>query len=607
MVYYDFQERPPGSATFDGKAKLELPPWLLERLSEDFFADVVFAQLGGISVSDRKDKIPMTSPECAVRHLSGLRKLRYLFFVDEEITDEGLRCIGTLENLECLRAVGGATTVTDAGVANVSRLRNLKTLVLFNSQITDKAFQTFGGLHSLERLLLGGSRISDHGLVHIRGLTNLRSLDLGGGSRITDEGMASLSGLLRLQYLVLSGANVTSAGVEHLKHLTQMRYLDLSNNREIGDDAMRVIASFDLLEELRLRGTKISSRGMIHLAGLNKLRVLDLSCNGRVTDEGIAYLADLTTLEELNLSNTSVSSAAVASLDRLTILQRIDLSDNLLIDERAIPYLARHVTLNELDLHHTKSRMTQENAGTLAPLTALTHLNLAETGSNCRAVMAILPGCQVAGALANSRAELGPSVSDYSELVHELGVQLTNGADFALAEPDTESEAGSVFPPPRLMPAYATLERMVALTKTIGVDQRLAEQRPVLEASADAFSALSPEADSRFLNEAARKLWALAKSDPSLGRLYSAAIYFSFADRFSEHQEYLDGVRDAFGLTDDERGEYENATMYAKFCLREAAQQLGLDTDPSANDSESLIIRIWKDSYRLTSFPRGGD
>ena len=53
-------------------------------------------------------------------------------------------------------------------------------------------------------------------MVHLKGLTNLQSLDLR-KTKITDAGLVHLKGLNKLQWLYLMGTKVTDAGVSDLK------------------------------------------------------------------------------------------------------------------------------------------------------------------------------------------------------------------------------------------------------------------------------------------------------------------------------------------------------------------------------------------------------
>ena len=65
-------------------------------------------------------------------------------------------------------------------------------------------------------LSLHDTKITDVGLVHLKGLTELQKLNLS-RSNITDAGIVHLKGLTKLQSLGLLGTQVTDAGVAHLQ------------------------------------------------------------------------------------------------------------------------------------------------------------------------------------------------------------------------------------------------------------------------------------------------------------------------------------------------------------------------------------------------------
>jgi hypothetical protein len=166
---------------------------------------------------------------------------------------------------------------------------------------------------------LGNTRISDAGLVHLKGLTSLERLNFMSRS-ITDEGLVHLKGLKSLVYLGLTYAQVTDEGLVHLKELKN-------------------------LESLRLRGTKITDSGLVHLQGLQNLKSLSLpdqiteaglqhlqghtnlklvSLPDQITDAGLAYLQGMTNLEGLNLAGKEeVTDAGLQHLKGVTNLQSL--------------------------------------------------------------------------------------------------------------------------------------------------------------------------------------------------------------------------------------------------------------------------------------------
>ena len=83
------------------------------------------------------------------------------------------------------------TKVSDAGLVHLKGLTSLTTLGLFNTKITDAGLVNLKGLTSLTTLGLGGTGISDAGLVHLKGLTSLRSLFLK-GTKVSEAGVKEL-------------------------------------------------------------------------------------------------------------------------------------------------------------------------------------------------------------------------------------------------------------------------------------------------------------------------------------------------------------------------------------------------------------------------------
>jgi hypothetical protein len=84
--------------------------------------------------------------------------------------------------------------------------------------------RAFLGRHAKLPASLFKTAISDQGLVHLKGLSRLRFLWLGGPA-IGNAGMAHLAGLTRLDDLNLSNTSVGDAGLAHLQPLTNLRTL----------------------------------------------------------------------------------------------------------------------------------------------------------------------------------------------------------------------------------------------------------------------------------------------------------------------------------------------------------------------------------------------
>ena len=109
-----------------------------------------------------------------------------------------------------------STNVTDAGLVHLIGMTRLKTLLLENAQVTDAGLTHLKGLTSLHKLTLDSAQVTDAGLTHLKGLTSLNYLDLR-NTQITDAGLTHLKGLTNLDSLILINTHVTQAGVDRLR------------------------------------------------------------------------------------------------------------------------------------------------------------------------------------------------------------------------------------------------------------------------------------------------------------------------------------------------------------------------------------------------------
>jgi Leucine-rich repeat (LRR) protein len=108
------------------------------------------------------------------------------------------------------------TRVTDAGIAHLKGLTQMKGLGLDYCRITDAELAHLKDLTQLQRLTLRGKEITDARLANVEGLTQLEFLWLG-DCQVTDAGLVHLKGLTRLEHLYLVDTKVTHSGVVELQ------------------------------------------------------------------------------------------------------------------------------------------------------------------------------------------------------------------------------------------------------------------------------------------------------------------------------------------------------------------------------------------------------
>jgi tetratricopeptide (TPR) repeat protein len=150
--------------------------------------------------------------------------------LDSRLDDEGMKHIARLYEVERLSLRG----ITDAGLAHITGLINLRDLSLSNSNISDAGLAPLAGLENLEHLNVMMTRVGDIGLAHLKGLKKLRELNLAFTS-VTDAGLKHLEGLKSLHSLDIKGTRITAEAVSRLRRARP----DLQIEHEPGPGVMQ--------------------------------------------------------------------------------------------------------------------------------------------------------------------------------------------------------------------------------------------------------------------------------------------------------------------------------------------------------------------------------
>ena len=104
------------------------------------------------------------------------------------------------------------TPATDADVANLKGLTQVRALNLNLTRITDEGLVHLRGMKHLEELGLGLTSMGDPGMAHLKGLTRIKRVDLR-ATKLTDVGLGHLQALKDLEVLDVDGTQVTDKGV----------------------------------------------------------------------------------------------------------------------------------------------------------------------------------------------------------------------------------------------------------------------------------------------------------------------------------------------------------------------------------------------------------
>jgi hypothetical protein len=226
-----------------------------------------------------------------------------------------------------LKRIGGEVTIDQEGArASVIGVR------LICCTVSDALLARLGELTNLRSLSLNGTNVTDAGLDYVRRVPSLQDLSLYGTS-VTDAGLKHLKGMSSLQHLNLAG-NAPSVGQPGIPEAYSSSGLPLQASpvRPLGtiitDVGLGHLRELSGLQSLCLQGTQITDAGLQSLAGLKNLATLDLR-DTRVTDAGLEHLTGLTKLQDLLLTNTAVGDRGLGYLKKMTSLQSLDLGGSL--------------------------------------------------------------------------------------------------------------------------------------------------------------------------------------------------------------------------------------------------------------------------------------
>ncbi|HEY1066558.1 MAG TPA: hypothetical protein VGE52_10630, partial [Pirellulales bacterium] len=169
-----------------------------------------------------KLRCPSVTDE-GMKNIAGMSKLKTIACEDMAISDasvEALAALPALSDVAIFRCYG----VTEGSLAHLVKLPLTK-LSLRDLGVGDEGLKSIGKLTKLTLLDLSeNTTITDAGLAELTGLVNLERLELWHTS-VTDAGLASLVKLPKLKTLVLEDIRITDAGLKTLAKLPALETL----------------------------------------------------------------------------------------------------------------------------------------------------------------------------------------------------------------------------------------------------------------------------------------------------------------------------------------------------------------------------------------------
>jgi beta-lactamase regulating signal transducer with metallopeptidase domain len=188
---------------------------------------------------------------------------------------------------------------TDRALAHIANFPRLKWLGITETQASDDGLKFVGRLPELEELFIwDGETITDKGVAHLRSLRKLKFIHLNGSS-ITDEAVAHLSQVSSLETLSLDGNALTDKSLEYASRLPRLRDLTVGN---YGPESKQIIITAEglehvrqmpMLEQLCIPYMPTGGQDLKPLHGLKRLEFLvieDILFQGKINEEAIFEL-----------------------------------------------------------------------------------------------------------------------------------------------------------------------------------------------------------------------------------------------------------------------------------------------------------------------------
>jgi hypothetical protein len=211
------------------------------------------------------------------------------------------------------------TKFNDDGLAQLAGQDRLTSLNLAHTSVTEAGLVHLRKIPNLQSLEL---RTSDAGLAELAQIKSLKRLGVIAWSPITDVGLGHLKDMKNLEELNVSYNEITSVGIEHLRGLRRLSNLCL-NATKVDDVGMAAIKDIKTLDTLWLGGCPVTDAGLAHLRGHSNLKALIVG-NEHVTDATIGILRTVPKLELLYIGTSKLTDACLDDLAAIKTLRNLD-------------------------------------------------------------------------------------------------------------------------------------------------------------------------------------------------------------------------------------------------------------------------------------------
>jgi hypothetical protein len=241
-----------------------------------------------------------------------------------------------------------ATSQTFADAPGLQRLREIGATIKKDdglvvdlkidcNDLTDTDYELIAGIKTLKSISISGKPMFDRHLELLAGLSELEAFQIN-GTQLTDDGYRHFAAFQKLRRLSLFHPSrdveaFSGSGLIHLKGLPNLKRLTFAG-ATAGDDAFKAVGELTQLEEFSQWHNWESASAIKHLAGLHRLKTLKMGQRlpGRGTlrppsldNATLAEIAKMQSLETVDLQEARLTYAGLVQLKSLPKLRTIKL------------------------------------------------------------------------------------------------------------------------------------------------------------------------------------------------------------------------------------------------------------------------------------------
>lgn len=296
--------------------------------------------------------------------LAGLKELKSLALTNSVINDPTVELIAKSFPKLTELDLSSNTNMTRVAMQHIAELTQLQSLSLVQTRFNDLSTRRLKGLQELRALDLRGNMEAGNMTLAVVGELPRLTAFKHRSTAVTDEGLSSLSNSQTLQNLLMQDFMVSDLAGQHLAKMTALRQLEIFRCQGFGSEGVRALKGLKL-ERLTLRDLPsvddsgmevfaelpdlrrlylheleaVTDEGFQNLEALQSLELLDVWSVPQITDASVALLAKLPKLKELSLRSTGITDAAVETLLAMPKLQSLTIKENSEVTEQGLKKL----------------------------------------------------------------------------------------------------------------------------------------------------------------------------------------------------------------------------------------------------------------------------